>query len=132
MVSTVLLSFFFLAQGKNNWDSANRDTAESVLEVLNQAQMANQSRYNSGELTVVLRTGETDAVARENNLHELIQARVQWSDGRVRTDLTRWGPLARPPEGESLPLWRCCRRIGRCRSQNSPTIRAIRSREHTC
>jgi hypothetical protein len=22
--------------------------------------------------------------------------------------------------------------IGRCRSQNSPTIRAIRSREHTC
>ncbi len=33
---------------------------------------------------------------------------------------------------ESLPLGRCCRRIGRCRVQNSPTMRAIRSRQHTC
>src|SRR5208283_575482 len=31
---------------------------------------------------------------------------------------------------QSLPLWRCCRLIGRGRVQNSPTIRAIRSREH--
>jgi hypothetical protein len=33
---------------------------------------------------------------------------------------------------ESLPLGRCCRQIGRCRVQNSPAIRAIRSREHAC
>src|SRR5437763_12535675 len=33
---------------------------------------------------------------------------------------------------ESLRLGRCCRGIGQCRVQNSPTIRAIRSREHAC
>jgi hypothetical protein len=33
---------------------------------------------------------------------------------------------------QSLPLGRCCRRIGRGWSQNSPINRAIRSREHAC
>ena len=33
---------------------------------------------------------------------------------------------------ESLRPGRCCRGIGRWRVQNSPTIRAIRSREHAC
>ena len=33
---------------------------------------------------------------------------------------------------QSLPLWRCCRRIGRGRVQNSPTMRANRRREHAC
>ena len=33
---------------------------------------------------------------------------------------------------ESRPLGRCRRPIGCCRVQNSPTIRAIRSREHAC
>jgi hypothetical protein len=38
--------------------------------------------------------------------------------------------LALPRSVQSPPLGRCCRRIGPCCVQNSPTIRAIRRREH--
>jgi len=50
--------------------------------------------------------------------------------GRSLSEMRGWAHVG---DGkESLPLGRCCRQIGRCRVQNSPTIRAIRSREHAC
>jgi len=100
VISTILLCCVCLIQGEAGQDAANRDTVESVVDVLNQAQMANEARYNTGQLTAILRTGQTDAVVKENNLHGVIRARVRWSNGRVRTDLTRWGPFARPRDEE--------------------------------
>ena len=43
-----------------------------------------------------------------------------------------WGFRASGRSHESLPLWRCCRRIGRRCVQNTPTIRPIRSRKRVC
>ena len=62
--------------------------------------------------------------------HQLLGATL------VHPDLKEVIPLAPEPiiqqDGPSLPLGRCCRPIGRCRVQNSPTRRAMRSREHAC
>lgn len=67
-------------------------TPPEAIELLAQAERANEARYPSGSMKVQISRGHRDNQDKNSDKHEVIQARSVWSGGFVRTELSRWGP----------------------------------------
>jgi hypothetical protein len=68
------------------------------VELLLQAQDANEGRYPSGRMRVKIWRGTIDHSIPTNTQHEYIDAQVQWSGENVRTELKCWGPSTKEPD----------------------------------